>query len=356
MRIRANNPVQGAALAGLGMVPVQMPINQAASAISGGKLDGSMVGPAPLMEFGISRVAPNHYLLGVSSAPLMVAMNRKKFESLPEPARQIIRNFSGRWAAEHYIAVYRAENDRAVDSLKGDPNRKVVVPSPSDLERARAVFRSERRSLVGGRPAPSPAAGEGGGGARRASRGIRRPAMKLLANLSSAARRSRCWRSRSLFLVGGIWAGIKFTTDYLLYQDATSTARNWARHLRKVSTDLEQIAAGEQPSSPAWHSSNGARKAGQVFRCEIFNHEGYSQLVADRDTVALVNLSEFCAEAARSAATNAPIVDVREGTLGRPAVVLCAGLCSRDRRWAAIAVVAAYVDQTEARDVFSARS
>jgi TRAP-type C4-dicarboxylate transport system substrate-binding protein len=143
MRIRANNPVQGAALAGLGMVPVQMPINQAANAISGGKLDGSMVGPAPLMEFGISRVAPNHYLLGVSSAPLMVAMNRKKLESLPEPARQIIRNFSGRWAAEHYIAVYRAENGKAVDSLKGDPNRKVVVPSPSDLERARAVFRSE---------------------------------------------------------------------------------------------------------------------------------------------------------------------------------------------------------------------
>ncbi len=143
MRIRANNPVQGAALAGLGMVPVQMPINQAASAISSGKLDGSMVGPAPLMEFGISRVAPNHYLLGVSSAPLMVVMNRKKLESLPEPARQIIRNFSGGWTAEHYIAIYQAENDEAIDSLKRDPNRKVVVPSPSDLDRARAVFRSE---------------------------------------------------------------------------------------------------------------------------------------------------------------------------------------------------------------------
>jgi TRAP-type C4-dicarboxylate transport system substrate-binding protein len=83
MRIRANNPVQGAALAGLGMVPVQLPINQAQSAISSGKLDGSMVGPAPLIEFGISRVASNHYLLGVSSAPLILVMNRKKFESLP---------------------------------------------------------------------------------------------------------------------------------------------------------------------------------------------------------------------------------------------------------------------------------
>jgi TRAP-type C4-dicarboxylate transport system substrate-binding protein len=143
MRIRANNPVQGAALARLGMVPVQMPINQASSAISSGKLDGAMVGPTPLMEFGISRVAPNHYLLGVSSAPLTVVMNRKKFESLPEQARQIIRNFSEGWTAERYIETYQAENDEAIDGLRQDPNRKVVVPSPSDLNRARAVFRSE---------------------------------------------------------------------------------------------------------------------------------------------------------------------------------------------------------------------
>jgi TRAP-type C4-dicarboxylate transport system substrate-binding protein len=143
MRIRTNNPVQGAALTGLGMVPVQMPINQALSAISSGKLDGAMVAPAPLIEFGISRVAPNHYLLGVSSAPLILVMNRKKFESLPEQAQQIIRNFSGGWTAEHYIETYQAEDDVAINSLKQDPSRKVVVPSPPDLDRARAVFRSE---------------------------------------------------------------------------------------------------------------------------------------------------------------------------------------------------------------------
>jgi TRAP-type C4-dicarboxylate transport system substrate-binding protein len=102
-----------------------------------------MVGPAPLIEFGIARVTPNHYLLGVSSAPLAMVMNREKFESLPEQAQKIIRKFSGVWAAEHYIETYLTENGNAVDSLKQDPNRKVVVPSSSDLSRARAVFRSE---------------------------------------------------------------------------------------------------------------------------------------------------------------------------------------------------------------------
>jgi TRAP-type C4-dicarboxylate transport system substrate-binding protein len=143
MRTRANNPVQAAALVGLGIVPVQMPINQASIAIGSGKLDGSMVGPAPLIEFGISRVATNHYLLGVSSAPLTLAMNRKKFDSLPARAQQIIRKFSGEWIAERYIDAYRTENSAAIASLKQDENRKVVFPSAADLERARTVFRSQ---------------------------------------------------------------------------------------------------------------------------------------------------------------------------------------------------------------------
>jgi TRAP-type C4-dicarboxylate transport system substrate-binding protein len=143
MRIRTNNPIQGAALARLGMVPVEIPINQTSSAISSGKLDGAMTGPAPLIEFGISRVVSNHYLLAVSAAPLLVVMNRKKFEALPEQAKQIIRKFSGEWAAERYIEVYHAENEASLESLKLDPHRNVVVPSPADLARANAVFRAE---------------------------------------------------------------------------------------------------------------------------------------------------------------------------------------------------------------------
>jgi TRAP-type C4-dicarboxylate transport system substrate-binding protein len=70
-------------------------------------------------------------------------MNRKKFDGLPEQAKQIIRKFSGEWAAERYIEIYRAVNDASLESLKQDPNRNVVVPTPADLARASAVFRAE---------------------------------------------------------------------------------------------------------------------------------------------------------------------------------------------------------------------
>ena len=153
-------------------------------------------------------------------------------------------------------------------------------------------------------------------------------------------------------LVGVTLTAVKVTTDYLLYQEATSTARNWARYLAESVTDLEQIAAGERPSDASMAFFRGARKAGQVFRYEIFNREGFSQLVSDQSKIALVDLSEYSATAARAAATGQPIVDVKTGnSIDLPSFFARAFVpVVVDQR--TIATVSAYVDQTEQRDQF----
>jgi diguanylate cyclase (GGDEF)-like protein len=152
-------------------------------------------------------------------------------------------------------------------------------------------------------------------------------------------------------LIGGILVGTKVTTDYLLYQDATSTARNWARLLAATVTDLEQIAAGEEPTKASMTLFEWAQKAGQVFRYEIYNREGYSQLVSDHG-VTQVNLSTFSPEAVRALATDGPIVDVRASILaGKPKFYGLAYVpVIVDNR--AVAIVAAYVDETEKHDLF----
>src|SRR5215470_14407677 len=114
-------------------------------------------------------------------------------------------------------------------------------------------------------------------------------------------------------VIGGTSAVVKIATEHLLYRDATSAARNWARLLAESVTDLEQIAAGEQPSNASMMFFRWAQKAGQVFRYEIYNREGYSQLVSDHG-VTQVNLSQFSADAVRSLTENAPVVDVSEGS------------------------------------------
>jgi len=151
-RIRANNPAQAAALESLGATAVQMPINQASSAISSGKIDGSNASPAPLIEFGISRVAAHHYLLGIGAAPLAVVMNRAKFDSLPKESQDVIRKFSGEWTAERFIATYDAENKLAIEQLRSDPNRKVVTPSQAEREQAKSAFGAVIEKWLSGDP------------------------------------------------------------------------------------------------------------------------------------------------------------------------------------------------------------
>jgi diguanylate cyclase (GGDEF)-like protein len=174
--------------------------------------------------------------------------------------------------------------------------------------------------------------------------------MKLFANMS--LRRGVAMLVTALcLLIGGILVGTKVTTDYLLFKDATATARNWARLLAETVTDLEQIAAGEKPTKASMTLFEWAQKAGQVFRYEIYNREGYSQLVSDHG-VTQVNLSTFSAEAVRALATNGPVVDVRAGTVaGKPKFYGLAYVpVIVDNR--AVAIIAAYVDETEKHDLF----
>jgi diguanylate cyclase (GGDEF)-like protein len=152
-------------------------------------------------------------------------------------------------------------------------------------------------------------------------------------------------------MVVGTFGAVKITTDHLLNWNATSAARNWARLLADSVSDLPQIAAGEKPSAASMTFFEWARKAGQVFRYEIYNPEGYSQLVSENGGV-LVDLSEFSADAVRSREGNAPVVDVREGdAAGRPSFYARAYVpVTVDGH--AVAIVAAYVDQTEQRGQF----
>ena len=147
--------------------------------------------------------------------------------------------------------------------------------------------------------------------------------------------------------------GTKVTTDYLLFQDATSAARDWARLLAESVTDLEQIAAGEQPTKASMTFFEWAQKAGQVFRYEIYNREGYSQLVSDHG-VKQVNLSSSVPKPSARWPPMVPSSMCRAGTRLEPKFYGLAyvPVIVDDR---AVAIMAAYVDQTKKRRFSTAR-
>jgi len=143
-KIRANNMTEATALQKLGMVPVVMPINTISESISRGDLDGAAVPPSMLFEFGIARVATYHYFLRISPAPFAVLMNRKTFDGLPAPAQDIIRKYSGEWAAARYIEGRDVLEGQVMAQLKADSRRKVIFPSQSEIDVAEEAFKVVR--------------------------------------------------------------------------------------------------------------------------------------------------------------------------------------------------------------------
>ena len=141
-KIRANNAVEAEAIERFGAIPTIMPAARLADALAGGAVDAVMMSPGGLFQFGTARLAANHYLLGIGSAPLVVLMNRKKFDSLPEAAQALIRKYSGERAAATWIEMYGATERRSLDKIKSDPARKAVEPSPADRAAAQHVYKS----------------------------------------------------------------------------------------------------------------------------------------------------------------------------------------------------------------------
>jgi diguanylate cyclase (GGDEF)-like protein len=153
-------------------------------------------------------------------------------------------------------------------------------------------------------------------------------------------------------LIGSAWAVVKITAEHLLYQDATAAARDWAHYLAENVTDLEQIAGGQPPSVASMAFFHGTGRSGQIFRYEIFNRQGYSQLVSNHGEVSLFDLSEFSADAASSIKARQPIVDAKAGHSADLPSFYAQAYVPVIINHRPIAIVAAYIDQTEERDNF----
>jgi diguanylate cyclase (GGDEF)-like protein len=153
-------------------------------------------------------------------------------------------------------------------------------------------------------------------------------------------------------LLGGTWLTVKTTSDYLLCQSATDRAQNWATFLAANVRDLEQIAAGEKPSSASLAFLDITRKSGEVFRYVIFNGYGYSVLLSDRDQVTPVDLSDYSSVAARSIAEDRPIVDAKDGSAPAQPTYFAEAYVPVRLDDHPIAVIAAYVDLSQERGRF----
>lgn len=141
-KIRVSGAIESETLKALGAVPLGMPVTEVPEAISRSTIDGTTSHPAPLVDFGISRVTTAHYFTRLGVVPLAMLMNRKKFDSLPKAAQDVIRKYSGDWTAARFSEGVGAYNDSVIKQLQEDPKRKVVFPPQADLDAMQPAFKS----------------------------------------------------------------------------------------------------------------------------------------------------------------------------------------------------------------------
>ena len=140
--LRVNNLIEGGALKAIGITPVIMPINEVALAIGRGTIDGATMPANALFAYGVSRITRFHYAAPLGAAPLAFLMNRKKLESLPTAAQDVIRKYSGEWTAARFVETYDANNIQAMNDLKSDANRQVIMPPRAELDTLQATFQT----------------------------------------------------------------------------------------------------------------------------------------------------------------------------------------------------------------------
>jgi TRAP-type transport system periplasmic protein len=146
--IRASSANESAALRAFGAVPIGMPVTEIPEAISRRTISGTTSHMSPFFDFGLDRVTNNHFFIGLGVVPVAILMNKRKFESLPEPVRAAMRKNAGEVISNRWSEAISSFNDEMLSRLKKDPKHKVVFPSQAELDEAQKLLTPVREAWV----------------------------------------------------------------------------------------------------------------------------------------------------------------------------------------------------------------
>ncbi len=139
LKVRISGAVIGQTVKELGVVPVLMPPNEVVEAMGRGTIDATTTVPAAVVDFGIDRVTSSDYLIQLGTNPFAILMNRKKFESMPKAAQDVIVKYSPGFINDIYVKNLSAFNDSVIEQFRADKKRTVVTPSEADLKAIKAA-------------------------------------------------------------------------------------------------------------------------------------------------------------------------------------------------------------------------
>jgi TRAP-type C4-dicarboxylate transport system substrate-binding protein len=115
MKIRTPSAYMSQTLKLLGANPVGMPLSELHTALGKKIVDGTLAPTSAIYDFKLENLIRHSTRLNVYTAPMVVVMNREKFNSLPENVRKAIEQASGK---EWGIRAAKLYDDLDADTVK----------------------------------------------------------------------------------------------------------------------------------------------------------------------------------------------------------------------------------------------
>jgi TRAP-type C4-dicarboxylate transport system substrate-binding protein len=141
LRMRAPSAAQAKQLEVMGAVPVAMPITEVYQSLERGVIDGAMLPFSTIPDFRLGEVGRAYTIAGplFGRSSFLVAMNRKKYDSLSPGARAEIDRLSGRALSLKATEVYLKRSADGLASVRG--KAEVVELSAAERKRISDLLR-----------------------------------------------------------------------------------------------------------------------------------------------------------------------------------------------------------------------
>ncbi len=122
----------------LGAQPVGMPVPQVPEALSRGVIDGTVIPLEVVGPLRVDELARNHTLFpsggAIYTSTMIVAMNKQRYESLPDDLKAVIDANSGVGEAKEIARIMLAADDSVLQRIRASGRNQVHEVSEDELD------------------------------------------------------------------------------------------------------------------------------------------------------------------------------------------------------------------------------
>lgn len=139
MKLRAMGDTGQVAKA-LGAIPVEMAAPEVNEGMARGTIDGTIMNPSAVLSYSLHDVGKYYWRMPFGGALALMAINQKKWDSLPADIQQIIKQVDLEFA-EPLHRTYQIQGEGAGVELMKTKGLRITSPTAVEIARVRQVAR-----------------------------------------------------------------------------------------------------------------------------------------------------------------------------------------------------------------------